>query len=269
MNALPTHHGIVRRRAQRGFTLVELMIAVLIGLFLAGGLLTLTSAMKRTSMVQGDLGQLHDTERLSLSLMADVIQSSGFFTFPSPPGATTAATTFPSGTFGGTTWLAAQTISGTDGGTASAQTDTISVRYTSAGGDGVLNCIGGTVTAATSWVATLQVDGAGNLQCLLTTNGTTAGTAITLASGVQYMQILYGVQTNTAASTFSVDTYLTATQVTNWQNVISAQITLWFVNPLYCSTACLAGQQTAPQQSPTIKMSRTIALMNKVGVNTL
>lgn len=272
MNALSSHHHIVRRRAHCGFTLIELMIAILIGLFLVGGLLTLTSAMKRTSLIQGDLGQLHDTERLSLSLMADVIQSSGFFTFPSPPGATTAATTFPSGTFGGTTWLAAQTISGTDGGTANAQTDTVSVRYTSAGGDGVLNCIGGTVAAATSWVAQFQVDGAGNLQCLLTTNGTTAATPITLASGVQYMQILYGVQTNTAAATFSVDTYLTATQVTAgghnyWPNVISVQVRLWFVNPLYCSTSCRGSQQTT--QPATIAMSRTIALMNKAGVNTL
>jgi type IV pilus assembly protein PilW len=270
MNTPRLHRYTVRRHAQRGFTMIELMIAILIGVFLCGGLLTLTSAMRRTSSIQGDLGQLHDTERLSMSLMADVIQSTGFFTFPTPPGTTTVATVFPSGTVGGTTWLAAQTISGTDGGTASAQTDTISVRYTSAGGDGILNCVGGTVAAATSWVAQFKVDGAGDLQCLLTTNGTIAATPITLATGVQYLGVLYGVQTNTAAATFSVDTYLTATQVTAggfWPNVISVQVTLWFVNPLYCSTTCQAGQQKT--QPPTIKMTRTIALMSKAGVNTV
>lgn len=271
MNAIQSHHGIVRRGVQFGFTLVELMIAILIGLFLVGGLLTLTSAMKRTSGIQSDLGQLHDTERLSLSLMADVLQSAGYFTFPSPPGATTIATTFPSGTWNGTTWVAAQIISGTDGGSGSTQTDTVSVRYTSAGGDGVLNCIGGTVTAATSWVAQFKVDGSGNLQCVLTTVAATpVTTTTTLVNGVQYMQILYGVQTNTGAATYSVDTYLTATQVTAgnyWPNVISAQVTLWFVNPLYCTTSCQAGQQTT--QPATISMSRTIALMSKAGVNTL
>jgi type IV pilus assembly protein PilW len=251
----------------RGFTLVELMIAILIGLFLTGGLLTLTSAMKRTNGIQGDLSQLHDTERLSLSIMTDVIQSSGFFTFPSPPGATTASTVFPAGAFGGTTWAAAQTIYGTDGGGGSTQTDTVSVRYTSAGGDGVLNCTGGTVATAASWVAQFKVDGAGDLQCVLTT-GTTIAPAVTLATGVQYMQILYGVQTNTAAATFSVDTYLPASSITAamWPNVISVQVTLSFKNPLYCTTNCQAGQQT--NQPQYIQMTRVIALMNKAGVNT-
>jgi type IV pilus assembly protein PilW len=272
MKALASHRA-VRPSAHSGFTLVELMIAIVIGLFLVGGLLTLTSAMKRTSGVQSDLSQLHDTERLSLSLMADVIQSAGFFTFPSPPGSTTIASTFPAGTWNGTTWVAAQIISGTDGGTASAQTDTVSVRYTSAGSDGILNCIGATVAAATSWVAKYQLDGNGNLQCALTTVSATPVTTTTnLVSGVQYMQILYGVQTNTGSGTFSADTYLTATQVTAgtyWPNVISVQVTLWFVNPLNCTTSCQAGQQTAPNQPATISMSRTIALMSRVGVNTL
>jgi type IV pilus assembly protein PilW len=270
MNTSPSHRRIVQRRAPRGFTLVELMIAILIGLFLVGGLLTLTSAMKRTSGVQGDLSQLHDTQRASLSLMADVIQSAGFFAYPTPPGTTTIATVFPSLTIGSTAWLAAQTISGTDGGTGSTQTDTVSVRYTSAGGDGVISCIGATTAAAASWVATFKVDGAGNLQCLLATNGTVAATPIILVSGVQYMQILYGVQTNIGANTYSVDTYLTATQVAAggfWPNVISVQVTLSFVNPLYCTANCLAGQQTTQPQY--IQMSRTIALMSKAGVNTI
>jgi hypothetical protein len=37
-------------------------------------------------------------------------------------------------------------------------------------------------------------------------------------------------------------------------------------NPLYCTTNCLAGQQTTQPQ--TIPVSRTIALMSKAGVNT-
>lgn len=273
MNVLRPHREIIRRNAQRGFTLVELMVSILIGLFLCGGLLTLTSAMKRTTGIQGDLAQLHDTERLSLSLIADVIQSSGYFTFPSPPGTTTVATVFPAGAVNGVTWAAAQTIYGTSGGTASAPTDSVTVRYTSAGGDGILNCVGGTVGVGSpaSWIAQFKVDGVGDLQCVLSTNGAAAAAPITLATGVQYMQILYGVQTNTSASTFSVDTYLTATQVTAganlWPNVISVQVTLWFVNPLYCTTSCQAGQQT--NQPPTIKMTRTIALMNKAGVNTI
>jgi type IV pilus assembly protein PilW len=259
------------RPAQRGFTLVELMVAITIGLFLTGGLLTLTSAMKRTSSVQGGLSQLHDNERIALSLMTDVIQSTGYYPYPNPIPTTppTASSAFPAITTP-STWAAAQLIQGTDGGTASAQLDTLSVRYSSAGGDGILSCTGNTVTAAASWIATFSLDGAGNLDCGLSTNGA-AATTVALVSGVQYMQILYGVQTNVAAGTYSVDTYLTATQVTHggyWPSVISVQVTLWFTNPLFCTTNCQAGQQTAPAQQATVSVSRTIALMSKAGVTT-
>ena len=48
------------RTSHRGFTLIELMVAILIGLFLIGGLLTLVQAMKRTSTMQSGLSQLQD-----------------------------------------------------------------------------------------------------------------------------------------------------------------------------------------------------------------
>jgi type IV pilus assembly protein PilW len=264
-----SHNSITRcdcrdphQSAQRGFTLVELMIAILIGLFLVGGLLTLTSAMKRTGSIQSGLSQMHDNERIALSLMTDVIQSSGYF--PSPIGSATASSAFVATG----SWAAAQTILGTDVGSGSTQTDTISVRYASAGSDGVLNCLGATSAVAATWIANFTLDGAGNLQCQLTTNGT-VGTPTPIATGVQYMQILYGVQTNTSSGTFSVDTYLTATQVNSgsyWPNVISVQVTLSMVNPLYCTTNCTAGQQTSQPQY--IQVSRTIALMGRAGINT-
>lgn len=258
-----------RCRLQRGFTLVELMIAILIGLFLVGGLLTLTGAMKRTGSIQSGLSQLHDGERMALSLMTDTIQSSGYFGFvvPLPTAPPTPSSTFP---VLAPFTAAGQIIYGKDGGSVTAQTDSVTVRYTTLGGDGVLNCLGLTSATAASWVATFQLDGAGNLQCVLknVTTGAAATTAY-LVANVQNMQILYGVQTNGTSGTYSVDTYLTATQVTansQWLNVISVQITLWFTNPLYCSTNCTAGQQTTQNQYTSV--TRTIALMNKAGVNT-
>ena len=257
--------------AQRGFTLVELMIAITIGLFLIGGLVTLTSAMKRTSSLQGDLGQLHDTERMAFSLMSDVIQSSGYYA--SPIGTNSPTAEFPAtGVFA----AAGQAIYGTDGGTGAAPTSTVTVRYTSTPGDGVLNCIGGTNTgaAAAAWIATYQVDGSGDLQCVLSTtiSGTTTVQTTNIATGVQWMKVLYGVQSVSTSGTYSIDSYLTATQVSAgpyWPNVISVQVTLMFKNPMYCNTAiapCQAGQQTT--QAPYITLTRTIALMNKAGVNT-
>lgn len=268
MNASPASGGHERRaQGQRGFTLVELMVAIVIGLFLAWGLATLTAAMKRTSALQGDLGQLHDTQRMAFSLIADVMQSSGYYA--SPIGANSPTTEFPAtGVFA----AAGQTIYGLDGGTATAPTSSVTVRYTSTAGDGVLNCIGGTNAgpAAAAWIATFQVDGAGDLQCVLSTNGVAAA-AVNIATGVQWMLVLYGVQSLASSGTYSIDSYLTATQVTSggyWSNVKSVQVTLWFVNPMYCApgTKCQAGQQTSQPQY--IPLTRTIALMSKDGVNT-
>jgi hypothetical protein len=59
-----------------------MMVAILIGLFLTGGLLTLVVAMKRTSTNQSGLSQLQDNERMAMQLVTDVVKSTGYY--PSP-----------------------------------------------------------------------------------------------------------------------------------------------------------------------------------------
>jgi type IV pilus assembly protein PilW len=244
------------RAAQSGFTLIELMIAVFIGLFLMGGLLTLVSAMKRTSGIESSLGALHDSERMALTMVNDVVQQAGYF--PAPLTNSAAAQFLVVAPF----TSAGQSIYGTDAGTGGAPLDELYVRYASAGGDGVMNCAGAVSPVGTpaNWISRFRVDGSGNFQCLLTTNGAAAAQWVTLATGVKYLGILYGVQTNPASKTFSVDRYLTATQVAgNWGNVISVQFTLYFNNPL---------SNQPGQTAATIPVTRMIAIMNRVGVNT-
>ena len=79
----------VSGRRIRGFTLAELMIAVLIGLFLTAGLLTLVQAMKRTTASQSGLSQLQDNERMAMSLIANVVQSAGYYPNPMVNSAST------------------------------------------------------------------------------------------------------------------------------------------------------------------------------------
>jgi type IV pilus assembly protein PilW len=254
------------RLRQHGFTLVELMIAILIGLFLTGGLLTLTGAMKRTGAVQTGLDLLHDNQRLASTIMADVVQSAGYFPLTTlNVGTQTVGGALPA--IG--SWAVGQSILGTDAGGATTPNDTLSIRYLTAGNDGVLNCAGGTSAVAATWIATFQLDGNGNLQCLMTVNGTAAAAPINIVvpatttnlGGVKYMSILYGVQANTGSGFTSVDTYLTATQLNAipalWNSVYSVQVTLSYSNPLY-------GQPGQTQQY--IPLTRVIALMNKAGV---
>jgi type IV pilus assembly protein PilW len=251
-------------KLQRGVTLVELMVSLTIGLFLVGGLLTLLGAMKSTNTSQSGLSQLQDSERISLTIMTDVIQQGGFYVNPI---VNTVAGSFPvSGVF----TTAGQYIFGTGVGTLAAPGDTITVRYNTNGtalGDNTMNCLGGTSAVAATFINTFSVTG-NNLQCTLTTiaGATITGpTATTIVTGINSLNIYYGVQTNLASGTTSADTYLDATAVTAgayWTNVKSVQVNVSFVNPL-------AGEpgQTAAAKA-TIPLTRVIALMATTGVNT-
>src|ERR1700680_1633666 len=75
---------------QQGYTLVELMIALLIGLFLLGGLMTIVQDNRRSFSSQNQLAQLQDSERLAMTIMTDVIQSAGYFPDPTSNSATSA-----------------------------------------------------------------------------------------------------------------------------------------------------------------------------------
>jgi type IV pilus assembly protein PilW len=249
---------------QSGFTLVELMIAVVIGLFLVGGLLTLVQAMKRTSVTQSGLTQLQENERMAMGLMTDVIQSAGYF---NDPVSNTAATVLPvSAPF----TVAGQSVSGT--GTYTAGGNTVTVRYMTAGTttppptDQNINCSGATSAVAAIFVNTFSVV-SGNLQCQLTviTAAATTVTTVPLISGLTDMKIYYGVQTNTGVSNNSVDAYLDATNVTNWNAVKTVKVTLVFLNPMYGNSP---GQTTLGNILQTVSFTRIIPVMSNMGVST-
>jgi type IV pilus assembly protein PilW len=238
-------------KTQRGFTLLEIMIAMSIGLFLTGALLTIVQTNKAVFVNQSQLAQLQDSERMAMTLMADVIQRAGYF--PDPTVNTAGGTLIASAPFAN-----GQTITGAAG-------DTVSVRYMTAGGDGILNCsglsnpVGGPNTLYVNQfnvAVTAGVPG-GQLICTVTTvNGTTP---YTLVNGVTNLSVLYGVKTNLAAAGNNVDTYLRASQMTltNWNNVITVMVTLTFNNPLFVA----AGQG----QAPSFTIQRVVNLMNQSG----
>ena len=243
------------RTAQSGFTLVELMIAVTIALFLVGGLVTLVDGMKRASLSQDGMSQLQDNERMAATLMTDVIQSAGYF--PSPTINTAASVLPVTGPF----TFAGQSIVGTGAGNAAAPGDTITVRYVTGGTnaplkDNTINCMGNTNATQTLYTNAFSVATIGGVSYLVCSlNG---AAAVPLASGITNLQIFYGVQTNPAALTNSVDTYLDAPTVTDWSKVLSVKIRLTFTNPM-------ANQ---PGQPATIQFTRVVDVMNKTGVST-
>jgi type IV pilus assembly protein PilW len=240
-------------RPSRGFTLVELMVALTIGLLVTVGILTLLGAMRRTSTSQTGLSTLQENERIAMSMVTDMVQTAGYY--PNPVA--NSPTTFFTAVTTPTTLASGQFIAGAD-----ATSDTLYVRYGTSGIDYVIDCAGNTYSAGSqlTLTSTLSVVN-GYLQCVLY-NGTTT-TTIQLVSGIQSMQILYGVQSNPGSTNNSVDAYLTATAVNSgayWGKVLTVKVTLYFVNPLYGQP----GQSTIPQYIP---FTRVIALMNKTGVD--
>jgi type IV pilus assembly protein PilW len=256
----------------RGFTLIELMIAITIALFLSIGLLTLVQAMKRTAMVQGGLSKLQDNQRMAMTLIADVIQQAGYF--PNPL-LNTAAGIFPvNGTFAS---FAGQSVVGTGAfGDPAQPGNSITIRYATAGTtvgppgtpDNTIDCTGNTSLVPTTFTDTFSITpDAGDpttfdLTCNLQNSATGSNTTVQLVNGVTQLQIWYGVQTNPGVSNGSADTYLDAASMgIYWNNIVSVKVKLTFVNPLF---GTLAGQ--SPTAPPTIAITRIIDVMAKTGV---
>ncbi len=242
-------------RAAAGYSLVEMMVALAIALFLLGGLLTIVESTRSTFSTQTELAKLQNGEQLAMILMTDVIEEAGYF--PNPVVNTADSTLPAAGALGpAPSFAQAQVISGTS--SAAAPGDTFSVRFVTASNDTIMNCLGGTNTSGSnvSYTNTFSVDANGNLDCTLAINGN-AEAAVPLVSGVEDLQVWYGVRTNPAVSDNNVDAYLTAAQMTaaDWLDVTSVKVRITFVNPL--ASQGIGGATTSYIESVIGVMSRT------------
>ena len=244
-------------RAQRGFTLVELMVTIAIAMFLLGGLVTIVQTVRRTYSNQQALVQLQDQQRFAVTLLTDVIQAGGYF--DNPVGDTLAmalpvdlANNFAQG----------QAFYGVQGGAAPAPGDTISVRFRTAQNDGIINCSGVPNTAFAPnqvYINTFSVNGNNQLVCSLNN-----GQPLVLVNGVANLQIYYGVKRFTPVTDYNVDTYEQANAAVNdWMNVSAVRVRVTFLNPLFG----LPNQPVAQQQY--IVFERVIQVMARAGNDAL
>lgn len=224
-----------RRVAQGGFSIIELMVALLIGLLITGAVVVNYASLRRTFGIHDGMAQLQASQRLILTLMTSTLQQAGYYANPSvdtrmtalPAGATAAwAGSSPASTF-----TAGQSLVGIGDGTGSgASSDAVSVRFQSAAGDGLMNCLGGTQPVGASapivWVSTYQINAQDELTCSV--NG---ATPVALVANVRRMRIEYGVDFDGNGTT---DSYLPASLVSagsRWGAVHSIRLTFQLLDP--------------------------------------
>ncbi len=234
------------RIRQTGVSLVEIMVAMIIGLFMLLALSTLFFNFRGTFRDQDQLAQLQDNERLALTMLTNTVQSAGYFPDPLNNVATSVLPLSTGNAYGD--FAAGQAVVGKSG--TSGASDTLTTRFMTATGDGILNCQGQSNTSGANvvYVNSFAVSANNELTCAI--NG---GAAMPLVSGVTAFSVLYGTDT---ANGGNVDQYLTATAVGAggfWPQVRTARVTVSFANPY-------ANQ---PGQPATLSWTQTIALMNR------
>ena len=235
-------YKLYKSAVQSGFSLLEMMIALIIGLFLLFGLQTIFSSDLQTYIVQRGLAQLQNNQIMAMNYIGNTVQSAGYAPVYVP--GTSTLTTTP---------LGAQTLAASTGSPLAAAfspgqalfggslygSDSIVIRSQAA-----MNCMG--VISASIAVSTFTVNN-GNLQCSINPdpNGLSPQT---LVNGLQSMTLLYGVD---PAGTGSATQYVTAANVAAWSNVKSVKVILNFVNPQNPS-------------GPALPFIRVIGVMNQL-----
>jgi type IV pilus assembly protein PilW len=247
------------RYRERGFSVIELVVAMAISVFLLAGLFTILQGTHKTSDNERLLAQLQDDERIAMTLLGNVIESAGYY---SNALTTDVSTALPvSANFA----TAGQAVFGAT----NAQGDTITLRYQANQADGVLNCQGANAPTG-RYENEFSVDNKGQLVCAI--NGLPpvplVGGNIPLVGGgtslsIRSLTIRYGVGSAITApnSAGTVDAYLTAAQMTavNWTNVYTVRVTITFANPMF--------GQPGQAGRPTITFTRVISLKSRTGVN--
>ena len=213
---------------QSGLSLIELMVAIVIGLILLSGVFTIFMSNKQSYRVQENMGRVQENGRFAIDIMARTLRMTGW----QGDGVDDWSNGSLSASNGGVP------LTGTNNDTDNGNTilngsDTITVIYQGNTDGFVKDCLGNTVPVGANVQNTFRVNttaggvvGAtagtvGQLECVTTNGGTVTTSA--LIDGVEGFQIQYGVDTDNDRA---ANSYVSGDNVTDSDEVISVRINL-------------------------------------------
>lgn len=203
-------HG--RKRAG-GFTLVEMMVALVVGLMTMGALIALYLSNSQSVRFQSGVLRVQENGRFAIDMISRSMRMAGYddpLTKSFEPAAP-----LIHGTNGPTGALITQTGLKTG-------TDTVAVRYE--GGTNIRDCKGQPVTAGNFVTNLYGISTDNNLVCATRQNSNgVIRDATTLAEGVEDMEVLFGLDTDTDGV---ANKYVGPAAVGDWTQVVSVQIAL-------------------------------------------
>ena len=220
---------------QTGFTLIEFMLAMAMSLFVVLALSGIFIHIKNAFFGQNNLGRIQENQRLAITSLTNTIQMAGHVV--APHSGSTPDTVFKPDSrklFGAGQFIA---LSGNE----------LSVRYQTAHGDGLMNCLGSSNTDQALQVVTNSFsfdEKQQTLSCTATDNTSGSSASVVIASHVAQFKLSLGID---ADGDYSTDYYASSLPANDsrWGAVQSVRIDMQFsnlVDPKASATATSGNQ---------------------------
>jgi type IV pilus assembly protein PilW len=209
------------QRHVRGFTLVEVMIAIGIGLFLTAVVANLFVNSRSAYRTTDEISRMQENMRFAYQLLTRTVHLTGYRSSPNVPAIG------EDGLFTG----AAVALDGTNDNVNGS--DTLTIRYQGSGAPdgGVVDCSGAEIAANQTVTNVFSIrpgqDGGLALFCDRSLVGSAEVTAFEIVPDVQAMHILYGEDTDTPRDAVA-DRYVPRAGVGNMDSVVAVRVALLF-----------------------------------------
>lgn len=207
----------------KGFSLVELMVAMVLGLLITAAVTQLFLTNRQTFNLQQGLASVQEQGRFAVNFLSKEMMTAGYGNAPAPFAI---ASPFPD----------EDGKKSTDG----ARFDSIMLLLDGSA-DGARDCAGGGLNGASGWKyyqVAVEDDGNGVLKC-----SDSDGNNNVLIDNVEAFQVLYGVSATSTGT--RANRYLTASEVTAADNIVSVRFAV-----LIASDGVAVSERNAAQSVP-------------------